>query len=117
MASQRRNTDGVKSSRPPQPPATTPEARENQLISLATDLVEKQMREGTASSQVITHYLKAGSGRERIERQKLEAENDLLRKKIEEMGTAKRVEELYESALSAMRGYSGERVPDDRYDD
>lgn len=112
MASSKKSPEGLKQSRPPQPPATTPEGRENQLIGLATDLVEKQIREGTASSQVLTHYLKTGSGRERLERQRLEAENDLLRKKIEEMGTAKRVEELYESALSAMRGYSGDRSTD-----
>ena len=58
-------------------PALTPEARENQLISLAVDLAEKQLQEGTASSQVITHYLKLGSMRERLEREKLEEENKI----------------------------------------
>ena len=60
-------------------PALTPEARENQLIYLATDLAEKQLREGTASSQVITHYLKLGSTKEKLEREKLAEENNLLR--------------------------------------
>ena len=53
-------------------PALTPEARENQLISLAVDLAEKQLQEGTASSQVITHYLKLGSTKEKIEKEILE---------------------------------------------
>lgn len=89
-------------------PATTPEARENQLIALAVDLVEKQMREGTASSQVITHYLKLGSSREKLEQERLAKENDLLDAKVEAMASAKRVEELYGKALEAMRSYAGQ---------
>ena len=61
-------------------PALTPEARENQLISLAVDLAEKQLQEGTASSQVITHYLKLGSTKERIEREILEKQKELIKK-------------------------------------
>ena len=76
-------------------PALTPEARENQLISLAVDLAEKQLQEGTASSQVITHYLKLGSTKERLEKEKLEEENKLLRAKTENLQSQKRVEELY----------------------
>lgn len=88
-------------------PAITPEARENQLISLAVDLAEKQLMEGTASSQVITHYLKLGTTKERLEREKLEEENKLLRAKTEAMQSTKRMEELYENAIIAMRRYSG----------
>lgn len=88
-------------------PALTPEARENQLISLAVDLAEKQLIEGTASSQVISHYLKLGSTKERLEKEKLEEENKLLRAKTEALQSAKRVEELYANAISAMRKYSG----------
>ena len=88
-------------------PALTPEARENQLISLAVDLAERQLMEGTASSQVITHYLKLGTAKERLEREKLEKENELLRAKTEAIQSAQRVEELYENALNAMRAYSG----------
>lgn len=88
-------------------PALTPEARENQLISLAVDLAEKQLMEGTASSQVITHYLKLGSSKERLEREKLEKETELLRAKTETLQSAQRVEELYSNALNAMRRYSG----------
>lgn len=88
-------------------PALTPEARENQLISLAVDLAEKQLMEGTASSQVITHYLKLGSTKERIEREILEKQKELIEAKTQNLQSAKRVEELYENALSAMRDYSG----------
>lgn len=88
-------------------PATTPEARENQLISLAVDLAEKQLREGTASSQVITHYLKMGSTKEKIEREILEKQKDLIEAKTETMKSAKRIEELYTKAIDAMRDYAG----------
>lgn len=89
-------------------PALTPEARENQMIALAVDLAEKQLIEGTASSQVITHFLKLASSRERLEKEKLEKENELLRAKTEAIESAKRVEELYSDALKAMRSYRGE---------
>lgn len=89
------------------PPAATPEARESQLISLAVDLAEQQLRDGTASAQVITHYLKLGSTKERIEREILERQKDLITAKTDNLKSAKRVEELYENALKAMRQYSG----------
>lgn len=88
-------------------PALTPEARENQMISLAVDLAEKQLMEGTASSQVITHYLKLGSTKERLEKEKLEEENKLLKARTEALQSAKRVEELYTNAIAAMKRYSG----------
>ena len=86
-------------------PALAPEARENQLISLAVDLAEKQLIEGTASAQVITHYLKLATIKEQLEREKLEKENELLRAKTEAIQSAQRVEELYANALDAMRSY------------
>lgn len=88
-------------------PALTPEARENQMISLAEDLAERQLLEGTASSQVITHYLKLGSMKERYEMEKLKAETELQKAKIEALASTKRIEELYEDAMSAFREYSG----------
>lgn len=88
-------------------PATTPEARENQLISMAVSLAEKQLSEGTASAQVITHYLKLGSSRERLEQERLTQENQLLEAKREALASAARVEELYKTALDAMRSYAG----------
>ena len=89
-------------------PALSPEARENQLISLAVDLAEQQLLDGTASSQVITHYLKLGSTKERLEKQIMEEQKKLLEAKTEAIQSAKRVEELYANALNAMRNYSGQ---------
>ena len=86
---------------------TTDNAREHQLVSAAMDLAEKQLLEGTASSQVITHFLKAGSEREKLERLRLEQENAVLAAKVDAMSSAKRVEELYAQALDAMRTYAG----------
>ena len=94
-------------------PATTPEAKENQLIALAVDLAEKQLRDGTASSQVISHYLKLGTSREQLEQRKLEKETLLLDAKVESLEATKRVEELYNKALGAMRMYSGDTIDDD----
>ena len=88
-------------------PALTPEARENQLISLAVDRAEQQLRDGTASSQVITHYLKLGSTKEKIEMEILEKQKDLLVAKTQALQSAQRVEELYANALAAMKNYSG----------
>ena len=94
-------------------PALTPEARENQLISLAVDLAEKQLLEGTASSQVITHYLKLGSTKEKIEKEILEKQKELISAKTEALQAAKRVDELYAEAIDAMRLYSGNIGGDD----
>ena len=88
-------------------PARTPEAREKQMINLAIDLAEKQLREGKASSQVITHYLKLGTTKEKIERDILEKQRDLLEAKTEALKSAARIEELYENAIKAMREYNG----------
>lgn len=88
-------------------PALSPEARENQLVSLAVDLAERQLREGTASSQVITHYLKLGSSKERLEMERLEEENKLLRAKTQAIESAKDIKALYENALKAMKTYAG----------
>ena len=93
-------------------PALTPEARENQLISLAVDLAERQLQEGTASSQVITHYLKLGSTKERIEKEILEKQKDLITAKTEALHSAKRIEELYTNAIKAMRSYGGHNDSD-----
>lgn len=94
------------------PPADSPEARENQMIDAATNLAEKQLLDGTASPSVITHYLRLGSMRERLEREKLERENAVLRAKAESYESNRRTEELYAKAIEAMRSYSG-NDPDD----
>lgn len=91
----------------PQRKALSPEARENQLIARAVDLAEKQLIEGTASSQVIVHYLKLGTQKEKEEVEKLRRENELLIAKKEAYQSAKHVEELYSQAIEAMKSYSG----------
>lgn len=88
-------------------PGRTPEERENQMVALAVDLAEEQLRNGTASSQVITHFLKLGSTKERIEKEILEKQKELIEAKTANLQSAKRVEELYENALKAMRSYQG----------
>ena len=98
-------------------PALTPEARENQMISLAVELAEKQLMEGTASSQVITHFLKLGSTKERIEKEILEKQKDLITAKTEQIHSQKRIEELYADALNAMRRYSGSVATEQDYDE
>lgn len=90
-----------------QRPATNPDARENQLIALAVDLVEERLRKGTASSAETVHFLKMGSTKERLAREKEEEEIKLLKAKTEAIQSAKQVEELYKEALTAMRTYSG----------
>lgn len=97
-------------------PAIDPELREMQMISLAVDLAEQQLMDGTASSQVITHYLKLGSTKERIEKEILEKQKELITAKTEALKSQKRVEELYAEALKAMRVYNGQGAPED-YDD
>lgn len=88
-------------------PALTPEARENQLIALATDLVEQRLLDGTASSQETTHFLKLATSKARLEKEILEKQKELITAKTEAMQSAKNVEKLYEEAISAMRRYSG----------
>lgn len=88
-------------------PALTPEARENQLVSLAVDLAEQQLRDGTASSQVITHYLKIGSTKERLEKEKLIEENKLLRAKTKSYESQDELGAIYKEALKAFRDYRG----------
>lgn len=97
-------------------PAKTLEAREKQLISLAVDLAEEQLIKGTASSQVITHFLKLGSTRDRVEQENLKERNKLLRAQTEALQSEKKVEELYEEALRAMKKYSGQLRDEEPYD-
>lgn len=95
-------------------PALTKEVRESQLISLAVDLAEKQLIEGTASSQVITHFLKLGTTREELEKEKLKKDNLLIDAKIESMKSVEKNMELYKEAIEAMKRYSGN---EDEYED
>lgn len=105
----------TKSGKPRRRTAETDEGRENQLVSSAIDLAERQLADGTATAQVITHFLKLGSTREKLEQQRIQRENLLLDSKVEQMASAGRVEELYGKALDAMRQYAGQIV--DEQDD
>lgn len=108
MATRRKaSSDGSDSTAKRGRPATTPEARENQLIAKAFSLAERQLEDGTASSQVITHYLKLGSSREQLEQKRLEGEIALGVAKIETMQSVHRIEEMYKDAMIAMSQYGG----------
>lgn len=96
-------------------PPLTMEARENQLISLAMDVAEQKLRDGTASSQLITHYLKLGSTKERREQEKMAEEIKLLKAKTTAIESAERIERLYADAIAAMKNYAG--VGDDETED
>ena len=98
-------------------PGLTLESNENQLISLATKLAEKQLLEGTASSQVITHYLKLGTVKAQLEKEKLERENELLKAKTEAIKSAATSEALFAEAIQAMRVYSGSGNDEETDDD
>ena len=94
-------------------PARSPEAREQQMISYAVDLAEEQLRNGTASSQIITHYLKEASLKHQIELEKLRLENELIRAKTESLEREQRTEEMFKNAIEAMKRYSGNGDPDE----
>lgn len=96
-------------------PALSPEARENQMIALAVDLAEQQLRDGIASSQVITHFLKLGTTRAELEKEKLRSENEVLKAKAKAIESAEEVKVLYENFLKAMRNYGG-NGDQDEYD-
>lgn len=101
----------------PSRPGTTPEYRESQLISKAVNLAEKQLDAGTASSQVITHFLKLATAKAELEREKLARENELLKAKTDSLQSQQRVEELYENAIKAMQKYGGHGDYEDYEDD
>lgn len=94
-------------------PALTPEARENQMISLAMDLAEQQLRDGTASSQLITEFVKRGSTKARLEKEIMAEQKELMAAKTENLRSAQRIEELYTDAIKAMRNYAGHGESDE----
>lgn len=98
-------------------PALTPEARESQLISLAYDLVEERLLDGTATSQETTYFLKLASSKTRLENEKLIEENKLLRAKTEAVQSEKKNEEFYAKVLAALKKYNGQSRQDDEYDE
>ena len=109
MAKAARSSEKVPKSRA----ALTPEAREKQLIALAIDVAEEQMRNGTASSQVISHFLKLGSTRAQIEKELLEKQRDLAAAKAEAIESSAKMEDLYLKAAKAMKSYQGQEDEED----
>lgn len=109
-------SDTPPSGKPRRRPATTPEARDQQIGMLAYDLAEKQFENGTVSSAVHVHFLKAVSAREKREQARLENENLLLQAKIADAGQGNRMEALLTNAMAAFTEYKGgaaEEVDDD----
>ena len=100
-------------------PALTPEARESQLTSLAYDLVEKRLIEGTASSQETVYFLKAASSKAKLEEERAILENELIRAKTQALKSQERIEELYANAIKAMSRYNGQHddSEEDDYDE
>lgn len=114
MGKGRKNTSNPSGSSVKTRPALTPESRENQMIALAMDLAEQQLRDGTASSQLITEFVKRGSTKARLEKEILEEQKSLIEAKTKSLQSAQRIEELYTKAMEAFRSYSGqEDIPDD----
>jgi hypothetical protein len=109
---------GRKNDDKPRPlPALDPEARENQLIAQAINLAEEKLLDGTASNQLIIHYLKLGSTKERLEKEKLEKENELLKAKTNALESQRRTEELDAEAIAAITRYSGHYDDEEDYDE
>ena len=94
-------------------PAFTADERENQLIALSMDAAERKIKDGTASNQLLCHFLKLGTSKERLEKENLRNEIELKRAKKEALESQKHIEELYTNALRAMQDYSGQRIPDE----
>lgn len=116
MARKGKETTPIKARR--QIPARSPEERETQMCALAYDLVEKRLREGTATSQETTFFLKLGSTKERIEREMMKEQQKLLEAKTEAIQAAKKSEEAYEKVLNVLRMYNGADVEEDEsYDE
>lgn len=101
----------------PMRPALTPEARENQLISLAVDLVEQRLRDGTASAQETTHFLKLASRKAKLEAERAELENELIKAKTQSIKDQADIKTLYTEAIAAMRRYSGHGSSSEEEDD
>ena len=98
-------------------PAKTPEERESVLIAKSLNLIERQIEDGTVSSTVLAIYAKAGTERDRLEKDRLRGENEVLQKKVESMEAAIDVKNLMEDALNAFKGYSGRSLDSDEDDD
>lgn len=100
-----------------EPPAMTAEDREDQLIALAFDVAEERLRDRTASNQLVTEIVKFGTIKERLQKEKLQRENEMLRAKTEAIEAQKHTDEIYRKALDAMRNYAGFGDSDDEFEE
>ena len=105
----------VKTTSPKSRPALSPENRDKQLVSLAVDCAEQQLREGTASPSVIVHYLKLGSEKERLENERLREATKLLKAKTKAIEDAADTKAAYENVIKVMRDYAGYGDVEDEY--
>lgn len=94
-------------------PAIDPENRWNQMTALAMDLVEQRLRDGTASSQETTQFLKHASLKAQAELERIKLENELTIAKTKQIAESAEIKALYEDALKAMRNYAGQGDPDE----
>ena len=108
MVAKRVDAGAKNTSKKRMPPATTPEAREQQMVSLAFDLAQTQLEDGTASAQVITHFLKFGSSQNALEKEKLRKENLLMQARVDQISASAQNSELYQEAINMMKIYTGE---------
>lgn len=102
------NPTKTDSGKRPRKPALSPEARENQMIALAMDLVEQRLRDGTASSQETTHFLKLASSTERLEKQIKEKQKALIEAKTNSYASSDEIKALYADAMAAFKSYNGQ---------
>ena len=109
-----RKTQISSGAKQPRRPAISPDAREKQLTALAVDLAEQQLRDGTASSQVITHFLKLATRKEEVEVEILKLQKDLVAAKTESIRAQQRSDQMFKDAIEAMKGYQG-RGDSDEY--
>lgn len=117
MARAYKNSRPLKTAIKSDPPAITPQDREDQLIALAVDLAEQRLRDGTASNQLIAEIMKLGTTKERLQKEKLQRENEMLRAKTEAIEAQKHTDEIYKKALDAMRSYAGLGAYEDEPED
>lgn len=97
-------------------PARSPESRENELISLAYSEAERRLRDGSASSQIITTLLNLASTKAQLEMEKLRSDLRVADAKVNQMKAQEESKELYEEVIKAFRSYSG-YSEEEEYDD
>lgn len=102
---------------PKRPKSPSPARRRNQILAAAMNLAEERILSGTASSQLLVHFLKEASSKHSLEMEQLKAQNRLLSAKADSVDAAKKTDKMYAEALKAMRRYSGAPVGDDDDDD